>query len=65
MFFSPEDVEFFKNNEVYTKHGLRGKILQSLGTHGLMKCVFNDSVRQSDTVCMNLYKRVFPPFAYL
>lgn len=62
MFYSPEDVKYFIKNEVYTKKGLKGKIMESLGTHGLMKCIFNDVIRQSETVCMNLYKRVFPKF---
>ena len=65
MFYSPEDVKYFMKNEVYTKKGLKGKITESLGTHGLLKCVFNDVVRQSETVCMNLYKRVFPKFPVL
>lgn len=60
MFYTPEDVKYYIKNEVYTKRGLKGKIQESLGTHGLMKCVFNDIIRQSETVCMNLYKRVFP-----
>lgn len=60
MFYSPEDVKYFQNNEVYTKRGLKGRVQESLGTHGLMKCVFNDVIRQSETVCMNLFKRVFP-----
>jgi pre-rRNA-processing protein TSR1 len=60
MFYTPEDVKFFRRNEVYTKRGLKGKIQESLGTHGLMKCVFNDVIKQSETVCMNLFKRVFP-----
>lgn len=62
MFYSPADVKYFQSNEVYTKRGLKGRIQESLGTHGLMKCVFNDVVRQSETVCMNLFKRVFPKY---
>lgn len=64
MFFNPEDVVYFKKNEVYTKKGLKGKIKESLGTHGLMKTQFNGFIKQNDTVCMNLYKRVFPQFLY-
>lgn len=65
MFYSPEDAKYFARNEVYTKRGLKGKIQESLGTHGLIKCVFNDNIRQSETVCMNLFKRVFPKWIEL
>ena len=60
MFFNPNDVKYFRPVELYTKFGLRGHIKDSLGTHGLMKCHFNDFIKSADTVCMPLYKRVFP-----
>lgn len=60
MFFEPKDIKYFKPVEIYTKNGLRGHIKASLGTHGLMKCVFNDWIRQNDVICMPLYRRVFP-----
>ena len=28
-----------------------------------MKCLFNAPIKQHDTVCLPLYKRVFPKFA--
>ena len=62
MFFEPKDIKYFKPVELFTKNGLKGHIRSSLGTHGLMKCTFNDHLKQNDVVCMPLYRRVFPPW---
>ncbi|XP_014251559.1 pre-rRNA-processing protein TSR1 homolog [Cimex lectularius] len=64
MFFNREDIAWFKPVELRTKYGLRGHIKEPLGTHGHMKCVFNQQLKSQDTVLLNLYKRVFPKWTY-
>jgi len=62
MFYNREDIEWFKPLQLVTKLGHTGEILEPIGTHGFMKCVFDSQLRQNDTICLNLYKRVFPKF---
>jgi pre-rRNA-processing protein TSR1 len=48
-----------------TKTGKRGHIKEELGTHGHMKCQFNDVIKAQEKIMMNLYKRVFPKWSYI
>ncbi|CAD6197726.1 unnamed protein product [Caenorhabditis auriculariae] len=64
MFFNREDIEWFKPIELYTPSGRRGHIREPLGTHGHMKCRFDQQLNAMDSVMLNLYKRVFPTWTY-
>ncbi|KAL8172137.1 hypothetical protein V2J09_023941 [Rumex salicifolius] len=49
MFHNPEDVRWFRPVEIYTKFGKRGRVMEPVGTHGAMKCIFSGVIEQNDT----------------
>ncbi|TKA72151.1 hypothetical protein B0A55_08358 [Friedmanniomyces simplex] len=60
MFFSDQDVEYFKALQLWTKRGRQGFVKEALGTHGYFKATFDGKVGPLDAVGVSLYKRVWP-----
>ncbi|KAL0227522.1 hypothetical protein RCL1_003666 [Eukaryota sp. TZLM3-RCL] len=62
MFFNRDDINFYKPIRLWTRDGKQGNIIGPIGTHGLLKAKFSATLKSSDTVCMSLFKRVYPAF---
>lgn len=56
---SPLLCRWFAPIELHTKRGLRGNIVEPLGTHGYMKCKFSDYLKQNDEVSSSLVNRSY------
>ena len=65
MFHDEHDIRWFQPVELFTKMGQAGRIKCPIGTHGYMKCQMSDTLRSEDTICMALYKRVYPKWTTL
>ncbi|GAB0142129.1 hypothetical protein EsHS_00002693 [Epichloe bromicola] len=63
MFFSREDVEWFKALPLWTRRGRTGFIKEPLGTHGYFKATFDERINPQDAVGVSLYKRMWPRHA--
>lgn len=60
MFFSREDVEWFKALPLWTRRGRSGHMKEALGTHGYFKATFDGRINPQDSIGISLYKRVWP-----
>ncbi|OAF68154.1 20S rRNA accumulation protein 1 [Intoshia linei] len=64
MFFNRDDIEWFKHVELTSRLGRKGMIREPIGTHGHMKCTFDEQLASNDVVYLNIYKRQFPKWDY-
>ena len=60
MFFNPEDVQYFRALQLWTRRGRSGFIKEALGTHGYFKATFDGKINPLDSVAVSLYKRIWP-----
>ena len=60
MFFNPEDMQYFRALQLWTKRGRSGFMKEALGTHGYFKATFDGKINPMDAVAVSLYKRVWP-----
>ncbi|KAG6006746.1 hypothetical protein E4U21_006731 [Claviceps maximensis] len=60
MFFSRDDVEWFKALPLWTRRGRTGFVKEPLGTHGYFKATFDGRINPQDAVGVSLYKRMWP-----
>ncbi|KAG6300175.1 hypothetical protein E4U09_007315 [Claviceps aff. purpurea] len=65
MFFSRDDVEWFKALPLWTRRGRTGFVKEPLGTHGYFKATFDGRINPQDAVGVSLYKRMWPRRATL
>lgn len=65
MFFSREDILWFKAVPLFTRMGNSGVIKEPLGTHGYFKATFDRKMNPQDTIAMALYKRIWPKVSTL
>lgn len=59
MFHNKGQVDYFSSIRLATAAGSQGFIKKPLGTKGLFKAYFNQSLKHNETVTLSLYRRIF------
>lgn len=59
MFYTREEVKYFKDIKLYSSKKKEGHIKKPLGEKGLMKCYFFPPVKHGEKIYMELARRVF------
>lgn len=63
MFSCKEESKLFMKNKVYTKNNI-GVITKTIGSKGLIKCLFERPVKYGEDIKMFIYRRLFLPICY-